>query len=145
MEVFLANEQELPIDEERLCDLARHTLEMEEADDDSELSILVVEPGHIRRLNKRFAGDNHSTDVLAFPMDDDEDGGYLVGDVVICPRVAHANAARTGRSPARELETVLVHGTLHLLGYDHQGRDDRHDMEQRLSEVLESFRARHVS
>ena len=140
MDVFLANEQDLAVDEARLSSLARHVLVTEEIDDSAELSILCVTPDHIRELNMRFAGNDYSTDVLAFPMGEDDEGELILGDVIICPRVAEENAKETGRSLDQELETLLVHGTLHLLGYDHVAAEDRSRMDNRLREVLGSFR-----
>ena len=142
MDVFLANEQGLTFDEVRLASLARHTLTEEEVDEGAELSLLFVEPGHIRKLNQRFAGDDHATDVLAFPMmEDDEEGSLLLGDVVICPEVAEKNAGDLGHPLDRELEALVVHGTLHLLGYDHQRDDDKAKMNTRTGEILASFSA----
>lgn len=140
MDVFLANEQDLPVDETRATALALHALRVEEAGDEAELSILFVTPDHMRRLNARFAGDDYPTDVLAFPqMEDDDDGTWVLGDVVVCPRVAEDNAGRLGHSLGDEVDIVMVHGILHLLGYDHQGTEDRARMERRLAEVIGSF------
>jgi probable rRNA maturation factor len=139
MEVFVANEQDVPVDEARLSTLARHSLVAESVEGDAELSILLVTREHMRLLNARFAGEDHATDVLAFPMMEDEEDSLLLGDVVICPRVAGRNAQRLGHSLTRELDVLLVHGTLHLLGYDHQGRDDAAEMDRRLKELLDSF------
>ncbi|MDQ3879041.1 MAG: rRNA maturation RNase YbeY [Actinomycetota bacterium] len=141
MDVFVANEQELPVPEARLSDLARHALDQEDVDDDAELSILFVASDHIRRLNERFAGDDYATDVLSFPMMEDEDDTLLLGDVVICPQVAHDNATRLGHSADAELETLLVHGILHLLGYDHDDEQDKKRMDARLSEILRTYRS----
>jgi len=139
VDVFLANEQELSVDEARLTSLARHVLVTEEIDESAELSVLCVSPDHIRELNLRFAGNDYATDVLAFPMGEDDQGDLILGDVVICPRVAEENATRIGHSLDREVETLLVHGTLHLLGYDHAGKEDKSRMDNRLLEVLRSF------
>ena len=140
MDVFLANEQQLGLDEVRLASLARHTLTQEEVDEGAELSLLFVEADHIRKLNNRFAGDDHATDVLAFPMmEDDEEGSLLLGDVVICPSVAEKNAAELGHPLAAELEALVVHGSLHLLGYDHQREDDKTKMDTRAGEILATF------
>lgn len=140
MEVFLANEQGEPVDETRLAQLARHALSSEEVDSGAELSILLVTTDHIHRLNSRFAGDDYPTDVLAFPMmEDDEDNGLLLGDVVVCPSIAKENAKKLGRTLPDELETLVVHGTLHLLGYDHQGPQDKSKMDNRVKELIESF------
>lgn len=139
MEIFVANEQDLPVDEVRLSQLARHVLEAEQVDDAAQLSVLLVGRDHIRRLNSRFAGDDYATDVLAFPMMEEDEGSLLLGDVILCPSVGEANAGKLGHSLQEELDALIVHGTLHLLGYDHQGNDDRAKMERRQSEVLASF------
>jgi probable rRNA maturation factor len=143
VEIFVASEQDVPVDTGRVVDLARHALASENVDDEAELSVLFVTADHIRRLNQRFADNDYATDVLAFPMTEDEDEGdgpYMLGDVVICPEVARANAHRLGHSLQHEIDTLLVHGILHLLGYDHQGVDDKQRMDARLSTLLTSFR-----
>jgi probable rRNA maturation factor len=137
--VFLANEQSLPVDEARLSALARHTLDQEDISSSAELSVLLVDGGHIKRLNARFAGNDYATDVLAFPMMEDEETTSILGDIVIAPDVAQKNAERLGHDLATELEVLLIHGTLHLLGYDHQGTEDKAKMEQRLNEIRASF------
>jgi probable rRNA maturation factor len=139
--IFLANEQQLAADEARLSALARHTLEQENIDETAELSVLLVDADHIRRLNARFAGNDYATDVLAFPMMEDDDVTSVLGDVVISPQVAQKNADKLGHSLDEELEVLLVHGTLHLLGYDHQGTEDKARMDGRLSEIRSSFQA----
>ena len=143
MDVFLANEQDLPVDHDRLSALASHTLQSEDVDDSAELSILFVSSDHMRKLNSHFAGDNYPTDVLAFPMmdgdDEEEESGPLLGDVVVCPEIALRNAERIGHSLSDELGVLVVHGTLHLLGYDHQGPKDKEAMDRRQQEILASF------
>jgi probable rRNA maturation factor len=139
VDVFLANEQELPVDELRLTALARHTLSAEDIASEAELSVLLVGADHIKRLNARFAGDDYATDVLAFPMMEEDDGSLVLGDVVICPGVAESNATKLGHSLAAELDALIVHGTLHLLGYDHQRDDEKTRMDRRMREVLDSF------
>jgi probable rRNA maturation factor len=109
--------------------------------DETELSILYIAPDHMRKLNVRFAGQDYATDVLAFPLmeDGDEDGDYLLGDVVICPQIANENAQKLGHDLDLEIDTLIIHGTLHLLGYDHQGPEDKARMDKKLDEVLKSF------
>jgi probable rRNA maturation factor len=140
VDVFVANEQTRSVDEERLSSLTRHILETEDVDDDVEISVLLVTIDHIRQLNARYAGADYATDVLAFPMmEDEEEETVLLGDVVVCPDVAFKNARSMGHGLQREVDTLVVHGTLHLLGYDHQGKEDRSKMEQRQQEILDSF------
>jgi probable rRNA maturation factor len=139
MDVFIANEQEIPVPEARLSALARHALDCLNVDGTAELSVLLITADHMRRLNARFAGEDRATDVLAFPMMEEEEGSLLLGDVVVCPEVARANARDRDEALERELEILLVHGTLHLLGYDHQGAEDKARMDERLAQVISSF------
>lgn len=125
--------------ETQLADLARHTLNSEGVDEEAELSILIVDADHMQRLNNRFADNNRTTDVLAFPMSEDEEDMLLLGDVVICPEVAQRNAQKYDHSPTDELRLLLVHGILHLLGYDHNEDGDKARMERRTRELLDSF------
>jgi probable rRNA maturation factor len=139
MDVFIANEQEIPVPEARLSALARHALDCLNVDGTAELSVLLITADHMRRLNARFAGEDRPTDVLAFPMMEEDDGSLMLGDVVVCPEVARTNAQDRRESLERELEILLVHGTLHLLGYDHQGAEDKAKMDERLAQVISSF------
>ena len=143
MEIFVANEQDIEVDERRLSALAAHVLGAEGVEEGAELSVLLVTSDHMQRLNARFAGNDYATDVLSFPLmegEEDEDEGPLVlGDVVICPPVAAANAAKLDHGLEQEIAVLLVHGTLHLLGYDHQGDEDKAKMDARLQEILSSF------
>ena len=140
MEVFVANEQEMPVPEARLSALARHALDFLKVDEDAELSVLFVSPSHMHLLNQRFANEDKPTDVLAFPMmEDEEDEVLLLGDVVVCPEIALDNATAENHSYERELEVLLVHGTLHLLGYDHHGPTDKSRMDDCLGQIIESF------
>ncbi len=141
MDVFVANEQPRQVDEARLSRLATHVLEAEEVDEEAELSVLLVGADHIRKLNARFAGDDYATDVLSFPMMEDDQTSLLLGDVVICPEIAETNAAKLGHDAARELDTLLVHGTLHLLGYDHDDEEEKARMEDRQRAILAAFQA----
>ena len=139
MDVFVANEQEVEVDELRLLNLARHTLAVEDVDEGAELSVLLVTSDHIQQLNSTYASEPHATDVLAFPMMEEEEDKVLLGDVVICPAVARQNAARLGHGLVQELDVLLVHGTLHLLGYDHQDDEQRSRMQERSRKILDGF------
>ena len=137
----MANEQAIPLDEDRLAALARHTLEEEQIGDGAELSVLLVDEGHIKQLNARFALNDFATDVLAFPMmEDGDDDTLILGDVVICPQMAEKNAKELGQGLGEEIDALIVHGTLHLLGYDHQDQTEKEKMDGRMGEVLASFK-----
>jgi probable rRNA maturation factor len=115
--VLISNRQDRPVDEEALRALARETLRGEGVDR-AELSVSFVDQDEIAGLHERFMDEAGPTDVLSFPLDDvDEDNVRLLGDVVVAP----AEAARNNPDdPEAELRLLLVHGILHLLGYDHE-------------------------
>ena len=107
--------------EEELRTLARDTLRGEGVDR-AELSLSFVGLEEIAELHERFMDEPGPTDVLSFPLDDvDEakgpDGVRLLGDVVVAPAEAERNHPD---DPDRELRLLVVHGILHLLGYDHE-------------------------
>ena len=120
--ILISNRQAVPLDEPGLIELARATLRGEDLER-SELSLSFVEEGEMAELHERFMGEPGPTDVLSFPLDGgDEDGVRIVGDVVIAPTVAAAN---NPEHPSDEVRLLLVHGILHLLGYDHEEDDER--------------------
>ncbi|MGE5227814.1 MAG: rRNA maturation RNase YbeY [Planctomycetaceae bacterium] len=123
--VLVSNRQPLPVDEDALVALAQATLRAEGVER-SELSVSFVEEPEIEALHVRYMDETGPTDVLSFPLDEqDEDGVRVVGDVVIAPSVAARN---NPAHPAAELRLLLVHGILHLLGYDHEEADERAEM-----------------
>lgn len=85
------------------------------------LSLTLVGRTRMQGLNRRYRQRDYATDVLAFPMQDvSKDRHSFVGDVVICLPVALSQASRLGHTADEELLRLLIHGTLHLLGYDHE-------------------------
>ena len=119
MSVLVSNRQGSPVDEVTLAALAARTL-VAEGRPGVELSLSFVGEEEMADLHVRYMDEPGPTDVLSFPMD--EDG--LLGDVVVCP----AEAARNNTDVAAELRLLVVHGVLHLLGYDHEADDERRAM-----------------
>lgn len=158
--VHVADEQavEPDLDLRRWQALAEGALAAEGVAGEVEVSVLFVEADAIAELNRAFLGGDGPTDVLSFPIDGDvidagrnPDGGtpgpqrelpdprdlpLLLGDVVICPSVARANAADHAGSFDDELALLLVHGLLHLLGHDHAEVDERVAMQARERALL---------
>ena len=88
------------------------------------LSLTFVGKTRMQNLNRTYRQRNYATDVLAFPMQDALQSPLaFVGDVVICLPVALAQAPRFGNTADEEILRLLIHGTLHLLGYDHETTD----------------------
>lgn len=124
-----------------MAGLAQRVLEAA-GEPDAELSLELVGDGRMRRLNRHYRRRDTPTDVLAFPMR--EAAGPrspLLGDVVISLHTAERQAAEVGRRLDDELAALLIHGVLHLLGYDHE-RSDREAARMRRREraVLQAVR-----
>jgi probable rRNA maturation factor len=130
--VTVVDDQTHPVDRGRLERLAAHVLAARAVPHELELSITCVDVTRITELNREHLGGDGATDVLAFPIDapDQVVSGVpgLLGDVVVCPQVAARQARDHGRTAEGELDLLLVHGILHLLGYDHAEPAERADM-----------------
>jgi|SRR5438093_3457452 len=113
------------VDVDGLVELARRTL-IAEGIAQAELSISFVDDAEIEDLHVRYLHEPGPTDVLSFPLDgEDERGMRVLGDVVIAPAVAARN---NPVDPDAELRLLVVHGVLHLLGYDHEEDAERAEM-----------------
>jgi probable rRNA maturation factor len=86
---------------------------------DAMLSITFVGRAAMSELNRRYLGHRGPTDVISFGLGRQGRRGPVVGDIYICPEIARANAKRQAVSSQEELLRLVVHGTLHTLGYDH--------------------------
>ncbi len=108
---------------------------------DAELSVLLTNDATIHELNREHRGKDQSTDVLAFPQDEDAFASEtqdvrLLGDVVISLDTAQAQGKRRGADLASEVAFLLAHGILHLVGYDHQNDADEKRMHERTKELV---------
>ncbi|HUU41890.1 MAG TPA: rRNA maturation RNase YbeY [Desulfatiglandales bacterium] len=93
---------------------------------EGELSLLFTDDKHITELNRRFLEREGPTNVLAFPMRDDQNVApktLMLGDIVISLDTALRDAKRDGMSIEKTVDRLLIHGLLHLLGYDHEGSE----------------------
>jgi probable rRNA maturation factor len=119
--VALADEQTRAVDTDALVALAERALDAARVPGGHSLSIALVDRARITDLKERWYGERRATDVLSFPMDPlDAPAPAMLGDVVICVEVAERQARGLGRAVSDELEQLLVHGILHLAGYDHE-------------------------
>jgi probable rRNA maturation factor len=118
--VLVSDRQPAPVDAPALARLVAEVLAAEGRGGE-ELSLSFVDEVEIADLHQRYMGEEGPTDVLSFPLD--EDG--LLGDVVVCPAVA---ARANPDAPEAELRLLVVHGALHLLGYDHEEDGERAEM-----------------
>ncbi len=152
IDIYAADEQhDETIDLERWVALANGALTDEGVRGLCEVSLIFLDEAAIAALNQQFMGKEGPTDVLSFPIDNEPEpsgrvpdaGGsgpgepplpeipQLVGDIVICPAVAARNAIEHEVALSDELALLVVHGVLHLLGWDHAEDDEAERMEAR--------------
>lgn len=155
---------EIDLDEGRLARVAAKTLHSEGKGEGKSgesvkseeigLSLVITDDRHIRELNRRFRGVDAPTDVLAFPLEregerGEEESSFIVaaeasapylGDVVISYPRAVLQAQEYGHSLERELSLLIIHGVLHLLGYDHADEEERARMWARQDDILRQLK-----
>ncbi len=157
MSVLIDNRQEtVAVDEvlETMVSLiVEKVLDSEGCEEDYEVSISFVNDEEIRSLNKEYRGIDKATDVLSFPMlefteeeqEEEEEGAEYIdeelalGDIVISMEKTLEQAKEYGHSFERELAFLLVHGMLHLLGYDHEVEATEGEMFDRQEEILKEL------
>lgn len=148
---FLSNEQEKmapPEDIEHLIEICTAAaLEEEGIDDTAEVSVTLVDNEGIRELNKEHRDIDRETDVLSFPLGDDD--GYevdpdndaiMLGDIVISLEKAAQQAQEYGHSYRREVAFLITHSLFHLLGYDHvNSEEEEKEMFSKQEKVLDKL------
>ncbi len=148
---FLSNEQnklDPPEDIEHLIEICTAAaLEEEGIDDTAEVSVTLVDNEGIRELNREHRDIDRETDVLSFPLGDDD--GYeidpdndaiMLGDIVISLEKAAAQAQEYGHSYRREVAFLITHSLFHLLGYDHvNSEEEEKEMFGKQEKVLDKL------
>jgi len=118
------------VDESRLEKVIQAVLDFEKISEEVELSLVFGGDEQIRELNRDYLGHDSHTDVLSFPSDetDPDSGLHYIGDILLsCPR-AEEQARATGHSAAAEIELLVIHAVLHLLGHDHAEPGEKENM-----------------
>jgi probable rRNA maturation factor len=108
---------------------------------DGDLTIVLSDDTQLRELNRAYLGVDEPTDVLSFPASetDPETGARYLGDILISVPRADAQARRAGHPLEAEVQLLVAHGVLHLLGYDHAEPDEKSKMWRAQAEILESI------
>ena len=147
MNIEFTNLTSIECDAKRIIGVAEYALVRLGVHPDSELSISSVDEVEMSALHERWLDESGPTDVLSFPMDEmapnsAANGPGMLGDIVLCPEFALAQAKAAGHSLSEELELLTVHGVLHLLGFDHREPDEKKDMFDRQDEYLRGWRSK---
>jgi rRNA maturation RNase YbeY len=120
-EVLVSQRATLALDDAAVCDLLLRAMALLAVD--HEVSVLAVDEVEMAELNEQYRDMAGATDVLSFALNEGKGGeaqDYWLGDIVVCPEVAARQATKAGHSAAHETCWLLIHGLLHLLGYDHE-------------------------
>ncbi|HEV7955831.1 MAG: ybeY [Microbacteriaceae bacterium] len=146
MSIEINNESGLPVDEAALQRLATFALDQLHVHPDADLAMLLVDEAAMEQLHVQWMDEPGPTDVLSFPMDELRPGtdefqtpAGLLGDIVLCPQVAIAQAETAGHSPLEEMLMLTTHGLLHLLGFDHAEPNEEKEMFALQREILVGF------
>lgn len=127
---------------ELMYKIVQYTLKKHNADN-SELSIVFVDNNKIHEINKTYRGIDRPTDVISFALEDDKTSFgsvRVLGDIFISTDKVLEQHQEYGHSYERELYFLIVHGLLHLLGYDHMNQVDEEKMFKMQDEILEEFK-----
>src|SRR5512133_3637795 len=139
-------ETEFPFPENLLENAARAALEHESASLHADLSIILTDDARLHELNLNYLKVDAPTDVLSFPASetDPETGARYIGDILISIPRAQTQAAAAGHPLEAEVQLLVVHGTLHLLGHDHAKTREKARMWKAQAEVLEGLGLGHI-
>lgn len=144
MSVLISNDANLDtlLSEDEVCAIAAHVLAAEGVERDVEISLSYVDEDEMHELNHQWRDIDRTTDVLSFECDSAFDEDIPVdevlelGDIILAPEVIARQAPGFGNDPVDECRLMLVHGLLHLLGYDHIEDDEAEEMEAREDALL---------
>ena len=146
MSIEINNESGVEVDEQAVQRLAVFALDQMHVHPDAELAIVFVDEAAMEQLHVQWMDEPGPTDVLSFPMDELRPGSEdaptpagLLGDIVVCPQVAIAQAQTAGHSPLEEMLLLTTHGILHLLGFDHAEPEDEREMFGIQRDILVGF------
>jgi probable rRNA maturation factor len=132
---------DVSIDNERIESLARFVLSEEGATDRWEVAVVLTTDKRLRDLHRQFMGIDSETDVMTFPSDPIEGESQSSGDIVISVDRAAEQGIEFGHSREQEIEYLIVHGVLHLCGWNDRDDNDREKMLMRQDELIEGFNA----
>ena len=149
MSIEVNNETEYEVDLQDVSALADSVLKAMFLHPETEVSVVFIDEDAMSALHVEWMDLEGPTDVMSFPMDELRPGtagapgeGGILGDIVICPTVAEAQAKAGGHSTHDEILLLTTHGLLHLMGFDHMEPDEKEEMFTLQRRLLESYTGR---
>ena len=146
MEILIKNQQKIiKINQEKTKGKIKKVLQHLKVDEKTEISVLFTDDKFIRTLNNKYRGIDKPTDVLSFSLQEgavkspEIESNKLLGDIIISVEIAQKQADNLNHSIEKELTVLLIHGLLHLTGYDHEEDKDYKIMREKESKMLKIF------
>jgi len=145
MKILIKNQQKIiKINQRKTKGIIKKVLQHLKVDEKNEISVLFTDDKFIRSLNNKYRGIDKPTDVLSFSLQEgavkspEVESDKLLGDIIISVETAQRQADNLNHSMERELTVLLIHGLLHLSGYDHERERDNKIMRKREDELLKT-------
>jgi len=146
MEILIKNQQKrIKLNQRKIKEIIKKVLQYLKVDEETEVSVLFTDDKFIRSLNNKYRGIDKPTDVLSFSLQEgavkspEIESDKLLGDIIISAETAQRQADNLNHSIEKELTVLLIHGLLHLTGYDHEKDKDYKIMREKESEILKIF------
>ena len=146
MEILIKNQQKIKkINQGKTKEIIKKILQHLKVDDKIEISVLFTDDKFIRSLNNKYRGIDKPTDVLSFNLQEgavkspEVESDKLLGDIIISVETAQRQADNLNHIVGKELNILLIHGLLHLTGYDHEKDKDYKIMREKEMEILKIF------
>jgi probable rRNA maturation factor len=141
MNILIDDEYRTIISEEIIIKTVQFSLKYEGMPAQSDLSVVISDNAKLQELNNQFLGIDAPTDVLSFPSDevDPDSGEAYLGDIILSLPQAKKQADEAGHSLTAETQLLVVHGMLHLLGYDHAEDSEKREMWDHQKAILDGL------
>ena len=150
MKVFLNNfeEGEGSFSEKKISKIFKDILAISDLETifskNYQIGVSFVTPNEIKKLNLKYRGNDNPTNVLSFGMDNNTESvkeDFLLGDIVLCREIIKKEAKKYSKSYENRLKHMIIHGFLHLIGFDHEENDERISMEEIEIKVMNKISA----
>jgi probable rRNA maturation factor len=146
MNIYLENQTEnnIPVESAVIKKSIRAALKTcgKSTSDPYEISVIFVSKDDIREMNRDYRGINRATDVISFAFQEGDGAGftpYLLGDIAVCPEIVEKHSRSYKTSFRTETLFVIIHGVLHLLGFDHTHLSEREKMRKMEDEIMKKL------
>jgi len=139
-------ESESPFPKKLIEDAVEAALKNQSEPADLDLTVVLTDDAQMQELNRDYLGNNKPTDVLSFPASEmnPETGSRYIGDILISIPYASRSADKAGHSMESEVQLLVAHGVLHLLGHDHAKADEKARMWKAQAEILKALGIDHI-